>query len=116
MRSGAHIRTETILGGQTGLVQEKQKNAEKRAVILDPVDVASSLVLETSAAMSALQYAAHKTADEGTERAQHKFSMSEVQSQAKAQKADRLLLDAVAQHPGVDRKSTRLNSSHVKIS
>lgn len=100
MRAGAHIRAESLNGGQTGLVQEKQKNAEKLALVLDPVMVEGSLVLQKSAAMTAVQYAAQKESTEGTERANAKVKLSTVQGAAKRRKAEELLVTYVREHPG----------------
>ncbi|MFC0248269.1 AAA family ATPase [Citricoccus parietis] len=100
MRAGAHIRAEPLNGGQTGLVQEKQKNAEKLALVLDPVLVGDSLVLQKSAGMTAVQYAAQKEATEGTERAHAKAKLSTVQGSVKRRRAEELLVAYVREHPG----------------
>lgn len=100
MRAGAHIRAEPLNGGQTGLVQEKQKNAEKLALMLDPVMVGDSLVLQKSAGMTAVQYAAQKEATEGTERVHAKVKLSTVQGSVKRRRAEELLVAYVREHPG----------------
>lgn len=103
MRAGAHIRAETLSTGQTGLVQQKQKNAEKLAVVLDALPVGGSLVLQKSSAMTAVQYAAEKDSTEGTERAQSKIKLSATQGAAKREQAAKLLVQYVRDHPGLSQ-------------
>ncbi|GAA1742514.1 AAA family ATPase [Microbacterium paludicola] len=105
MRSGAHVRVETLKGDLVGLVQEKQKNGERRALQLMPNSFGSSLVLSKVASMSAAQYAADKFNGEANERAQSKIRLSETASARKSEKGDALLLDCVREHPGVVRGS-----------
>lgn len=103
MRAGAHIRAESLATGQTGLVQQKQKNAEKLAVVLNPVLVGDSLVLERSTSLTAAQYAAEKDATEGTERAQTKIKLSVASSAAKDELGRDLILEYVAGNPGANQ-------------
>lgn len=103
MRAGAHIRAESLPTGQTGLVQQKQKNAEKLALVLDPLLVGDSLVLTRAAGMTSVEYAAEKDSTESTERAQTKIKLSTASSRAKDQLGRELILDYVAAHPGANQ-------------
>jgi hypothetical protein len=101
MRSGAHVRVETLKDDLIGLVQEKQKNGERRALILQPVPVGSSLALSSYRNLSAAEYYASKDSTEHEQRASARIVLSEVQASAKRFRAEELLLRAVRASPGI---------------
>lgn len=103
MRSGAHVRVETLKGDVVGLVQEKQKNGQRLALQLFPNTIGSSLVLSMQARLSAAEYYAAKTSTAAEERAVEKLSLSKTSAAVKHSTADDLLRDAVRAQPGLTR-------------
>ncbi|KAA6434929.1 AAA family ATPase [Agrococcus sediminis] len=106
MRSGAHIRVESLASDRVGLVQEKQKNGPLLAVQLDAEVVAlpdgeASLVMRLHRQMSAAEYAAEKVTGERQHREQsRKLMLSEKQAEARAAIVP-ALLGAVSAEPGI---------------
>ncbi|GAA1997235.1 AAA family ATPase [Microbacterium pumilum] len=103
MRAGAHVRVETLKDDRVGLVQEKQKNGERRALQLLPVSCGPSLVLEKLAAMSASEYYADKSNTDFQDRAASKLQFSKTSSVVKHSAADQMLIDYVRDHPGIGK-------------
>ncbi len=103
MRAGAHIRVETLKDDNVGLVQEKQKNGERRALQLIPVTFGPSLVLEKLAAMSASEYYAEKSNADYKERAANKLQLSQTSAVVKTTVADELLIETVRATPGIGK-------------
>lgn len=103
MRSGAHVRVESLKKGRTGLVQEKQKNGERLAMQFLPTPVVDSLVLSKFAKQSAAEYYASKFADDTEERAATKIKLSEETAAVKSSKGDDLLLTFVRENPGINK-------------
>lgn len=103
MRSGAHVRVESLKKGRMGLVQEKQKNGERLAMQFLPTPVVGSLVLSKFAKQSAAEYYAAKLSDDSEERAATKIKLSEETAAVKNSKADALLLDCVRENPGIGK-------------
>lgn len=103
MRSGAHVRVESLKKGRTGLVQEKQKNGERLAMQFLPTPVVNSLVLSKFAKQSAAEYYASKFADDTEERAATKIKLSEETAAVKSSKGDDLLLTFVRENPGINK-------------
>ncbi|MFC8682554.1 AAA family ATPase [Microbacterium ureisolvens] len=103
MRSGAHVRVETLKGGRIGLVQEKQKNGERLALQLMPVRVLDSLALSMYAKQTAAEYYASKSGDDAEERATLKLKLSEESAAVKTSKADELLIGCVTEFPGIGK-------------
>lgn len=103
MRSGAHVRVEALKDDRVGLVQEKQKNGERRALQLLPVSFGPSLVLEKIAAMSASEYYAEKSNADFQERATHKLRASQSSAAVKHTAADQMLIDHVRDNPGIGK-------------
>ncbi len=109
MRAGAHVRVETLKGDRVGIVQEKQKNGERRALQLLPVSVGSSLVLQKLQAMTATEYYADKSNTDFQEKAATKLKVSQTGAVVRHSEADRLSIDYVRAHPGVG-KGTLVNA------
>lgn len=103
MRSGAHVRVESLKKGRVGLVQEKQKNGERLALQLLPTQVVNSLVLSRYAKLTAAEYYASKSAEDSEERAATKMKVSEETAVVKDSKADALLLAFVRDNPGIGK-------------
>ena len=103
MRSGAHVRVESLKKGRTGLVQEKQKNGERLAMQFLPQPVVNSLVLSKFAKQTAAEYYASKFADDTEERAATKIKLSEETAAVKSSKGDDLLLTFVRENPGINK-------------
>ncbi|SDK71727.1 AAA domain-containing protein [Cryobacterium psychrotolerans] len=103
MRSGAHVRVETLKGDRVGLVQEKQKNGQRLALQLLPNTVGSSLVLSRLASLTAGEYYADKSNADYQERATNKMQLSQTSAVVKHSQADRMLLDHVRDNPGVGK-------------
>ncbi|MBF4604709.1 AAA family ATPase [Curtobacterium sp. VKM Ac-2884] len=103
MRSGAHIRVEQVELGYVGLVQQKQKNGEMRALILQPVESAGSLALHTIASLTAAEYAARKKSKDNAANAERRLEMSSSAAQKKDQLARELLLRVVTTRPGLGK-------------
>lgn len=103
MRSGAHVRVETLKGDRVGLVQEKQKNGLRLALQLLPNSVGSSLVLSLQARQTAAEYYADKSNTDYQERAANKLKLSQTSAVVKHSEADRMLLDYVRDNPGVGK-------------
>lgn len=103
MRSGAHVRVETLKGDYVGLVQEKQKNGQRLALRLVPQPVAGSLVLSSPQRMSASEYYASKDRTAYEQAAQSKTVLSAVAAELKQPIATKLLTDYVRDNPGVSR-------------
>lgn len=103
MRSGAHVRVESLKKGRMGLVQEKQKNGERLALQLLPTQVVNSLVLSRYAKQTAAEYYASKSAEDSEERAATKMKLSEETAVVKNSKADELLLAYVRDNPGIGK-------------
>lgn len=103
MLSGSHIRVERLETGYVGVVQEKVKNTEPRAVVLRPVPVGASLAFDTAERMTAAEYAAQKNRDDRKLRATERIVLSEAQAEAKGSKAEQMLLGVIATNPGIVR-------------
>lgn len=103
MRSGAHVRVESLKKGRMGVVQEKQKNGERLAMQFLPTSAVNSLVLSKLAKQSAAEYYASKFADDSEERAATKIKLSEETAAVKSSKGDDLLLTFVRENPGINK-------------
>nr|WP_281357272.1 bifunctional DNA primase/helicase [Rathayibacter agropyri] len=101
MLSGSYIRVEKLEGGQVGMVQEKVKNAEPRALVFYPEPAAGSVVLKAEECLTAAQYNARKFAAQSTERAKAKLSESRSHNAVKTDKASEMILDLVREQPGL---------------
>jgi|GEM_PF-5371288 len=101
MRSGAHIRVEQVELGYVGLVQQKQKNGEMRALILQPVESAGSLALHTIASLTAAEYASRKKSRDNAADAERRIEKSTSAAEVREQRARKLLLEAVSNKPGI---------------
>lgn len=103
MRSGAHVRVESLKKGRMGLVQEKQKNGERLAMQFLPQPVVNSLVLSKFAKQTAAEYYAAKLSEDSEEKAATKLVLSEQKATVQNAKADDLLLAYVQKHPGMGK-------------
>lgn len=103
MRSGAHVRVESLPKGRMGLVQEKQKNGERLALQFLPTPVVNSLVLSKYDKQTAAEYHATKLSEDSEERAATKIKLSEETAAVKNSKGDALLLDCVRENPGIGK-------------
>jgi len=101
MRAGAHIRMERLEDGMVGLVQEKQKNSAPLAMILQPVEVAKSLVLDDVGTMPADAYSARKTRAASAETVSRRIELATVARGVKDSRAQDLLIAAVRAEPGI---------------
>jgi hypothetical protein len=95
MRAGAHIRMEPLddTYSEIGLMQHKQRNANKLALVLEMRSTGRSVVLEWTEAMLVQEYVAKK---EGARRRKRDETKAVKRSEAEA-----LLLAAVEARPGI---------------
>lgn len=103
MRSGAHIKVETLPEGYVGLLQDKLKNDVERAVVLAPLNVGPSLVLDKIDDTTAAEYVARRLEQEAEGRRRGKERVKEASVESQTEKADEMLLLAVASTPGLSR-------------
>lgn len=101
MRSGAHVKVEALPDGSLGLVQDKLKNGQERALILLPQQVGPSLVLDKLEEMSKEEYYSRQASDEREARRVIKAKDRAETTAAKAASARELLLAAVRAQPGI---------------
>lgn len=106
MRSGAHIRVEALGNALdlVGLVQEKQKNGERRALQLLPVPLVRSLALEDYRSMSAAEYWVDKSGAEREERRTVRLRERAEISAERDTTARDLILSAVREQPGISQR------------
>lgn len=103
MRSGAYIRMEELDNGDRGIVQQKQKNGEQLAVIVQPVPTGASLALHAVENMTAAEYHHRKNASEMERRAATKLSGSKVERGYKDARAAEWIVEAVGADPGITK-------------
>lgn len=103
MRSGAHVKVETLPDGNVGLVQEKLKNDTERAVVLLPQTVGPSLVLDKIDDLPASEYVARRIEEENEGRRRGRERAKESHDTSQDARADELLLAAIAAKPGLSR-------------
>jgi hypothetical protein len=98
MRAGAHIRMEPLdETSQIGLLQHKQRNGDKQALVLRMVGSSDSVVLELTEAMLAEDYVAKKESNRRKKQEQtRKMTLQSKRSQAEA-----LLIAAIKAEPGI---------------
>ncbi len=103
MRAGAFIRMERLdeAGQRVGVMQQKQRNGDKQALVLNLVAAGRSVVLEWQDALLAQDYIAQKESAARKEREAAK----EQQAASKRSDAEKLLLHAVGEQPGVARNA-----------
>jgi hypothetical protein len=103
MLAGSHIRVEVTEDGNTGVVQEKVKNTEPRAVVLRPISVGASLAFDTENRMTAAAYASRRASSEWTSKASLKISEARVARQHKVTEAEGWIVDEVERRPGISK-------------
>ncbi|MET4781233.1 AAA family ATPase [Glaciihabitans sp. UYNi722] len=103
MRAGAHIRMEALEDGLVGIVQEKQKNTEKLALVLEPTPVGKSLVLQALEHHNAVSYSGRKARSGQAQKAAISLDFSAAKAEQKFTRADELLSSAIRSTPGLGR-------------
>lgn len=100
-RCGAHLRMEELDGGLVGIVQEKQKNGEKVALILEAAPEGESIVLEWEQFnLPALDYLGMRESGDRSKKAERKAT----EDDDKRASAERLLLTAIREQPGMSTR------------
>lgn len=105
MRSGAHIKVETLPDGNVGLVQEKLKNDTERAVVLLPQVVGPSLVLDKLEDTTAVEYTARRAEEEAEGRRRGRERAKEAKDSVRASAARELIVNAVRAASGISQRS-----------
>lgn len=91
MRAGAFMQMEELQGEQVGIWQNKQKNSERLAVILDPIEQSESVVLEWVGNMPFSAYLAMKE----SEAKSRKKAVKAAESSDKRKQAREVLTEVV---------------------
>lgn len=99
MRAGSHIHMEELDDGLVGMYQQKQKNSERMALIMEPVEHAESLVLEWHENLPATAYTMLRESG----RRRNKVEAKSSENNSKRKEAEALLLAAIKDTPGLSR-------------
>jgi hypothetical protein len=100
MRAGAFMQMEELPNDEVGIWQEKQKNSEALAVILEAVEHAESLVLEWRDNLPVRSYVMVK---ESGKKKQQETAKADGQAD-KRRRAAALLVEACRESPGLSRR------------
>lgn len=103
MRAGSFMRMERYddQGNAIGVMQHKQRNAGRQALILEMREAAPSVVLEWTEALTAQEYVAQKASTANRKKREERTS----ETVQRTDLAKSLLLDAAAAKPGQSKTS-----------
>lgn len=104
MRSGAHVKVETLSDGSVGLVQEKLKNGPESAIILLPQSVGPSLVLDKLEEMPKDDYFARQAEGERKAKRAAREAARSTAGAARSTAARDLIFNAVQADPGISQR------------